>query len=85
MFGATGRFPVLCPRHGRPSMGCRGHLPRHAARVQARKCELSRRSRSHGSAAFIGIVAGFWHITWIAGLTFLAAALVAVGIHSAGF
>ena len=36
-------------------------------------------------AAFIGIVAGFWHITWIAGVTFLAAALVAVGIHSAGF
>jgi hypothetical protein len=30
-------------------------------------------------------VAGFWHITWIAGVTFLAAALVAVGIHSAGY
>jgi cation transport ATPase len=36
-------------------------------------------------AAFVGIVAGFWHITWIAGVTFLAAGLVAVGIHSAGF
>ena len=36
-------------------------------------------------AAFVGIVAGFWHITWIAGVTFLVAALVAVGIHSAGF
>jgi hypothetical protein len=36
-------------------------------------------------AAFVGIVAGFWHITWIAGVTFLAAALVAVGIHSAGY
>ena len=36
-------------------------------------------------AAFIGIVAGFWHIWWIAGVTFLAAGLVAVGIHSAGF
>ena len=37
------------------------------------------------AAAFVGIVAGFWHITWIAGVTFLAAGLVAVLIHSAGF
>ena len=37
------------------------------------------------SAAFVGIVAGFWHITWIAGVTFFVAGLVAVGIHSAGF
>ncbi len=36
-------------------------------------------------AAFIGIAAGSWHITWIAGATFVAAAVVAVGIHSAGF
>ena len=36
-------------------------------------------------AAFVGIVAGFWHIQWIAGVGFLAAALVAVGVHSAGF
>ena len=37
------------------------------------------------AAAFVGIVAGFWHITWIAGVTFLAAGFVAVGIHSAGY
>jgi hypothetical protein len=36
-------------------------------------------------AALVGIVAGFWHITWIAGVTFLVAAFVAMGIHSAGF
>jgi hypothetical protein len=36
-------------------------------------------------AAFVGIVAGFWHITWVAGVTFLAVGLVAVGVHSAGF
>jgi hypothetical protein len=36
-------------------------------------------------AAFVGIVAGFWHITWVAGMTFLVAAIVAVGVHSAGF
>lgn len=37
------------------------------------------------AAAFVGIVAGFWHITRIAGLTFLVAGVVAVGVHSAGF
>jgi len=36
-------------------------------------------------AAFVGIVAGFWHIAWVAGLTFLVAGVVAVGVHSAGF
>jgi hypothetical protein len=36
-------------------------------------------------AAFVGIVAGFWHITWVAGVTFVAAGLVAMGVHSAGF
>jgi hypothetical protein len=35
--------------------------------------------------AFIGVVAGFWHIIWIAGAAMLAGALVAVGVHSAGF
>jgi hypothetical protein len=37
------------------------------------------------AAAFVGIVAGFWHITWIAGVTFLVAGLVAMMVHSAGF
>ena len=36
-------------------------------------------------AAFVGIVAAFWHITWVAGVTFLVVGLVAVGVHSAGF
>ena len=36
-------------------------------------------------AALVGLVAGFWHIMWIAGVTFLAVALVAVGIQSAGW
>ena len=36
-------------------------------------------------AAFVGIVAGFWDITWVAGVTFLVASIVAVGVHSAGF
>ncbi len=36
-------------------------------------------------AAFVGIVAGFWHITWVAGAAFLSAALVAMLVHSAGY
>ena len=36
-------------------------------------------------AAFVGLVAGFWTITWVAGVTFLVAGIVDVGIHSAGF
>lgn len=36
-------------------------------------------------AAFVGIVAGFWHITWVAGVAFLSAALVAMLVHSAGY
>jgi hypothetical protein len=36
------------------------------------------------AAAFVGIV-GFWHIWWIAGVTFLVAGLVAMLVHSAGF
>jgi hypothetical protein len=37
------------------------------------------------AAAFVGIVAGFWHITWIAGVGMVAAGVVAVGVHSAGY
>ena len=36
-------------------------------------------------AAFVGLVAAFWDIAWVAGVTFLVASLVAVGVHSAGF
>lgn len=36
-------------------------------------------------AALVGIVAGFWHITWIAGATFLVAGFFAMLVHSAGW
>jgi cation transport ATPase len=36
-------------------------------------------------AAFVGLVAAFWDITWVAGVTFLTAGIVAVAVHSAGF
>lgn len=37
------------------------------------------------TGAFIGVVAGFWHILWIAGVGILAGGLVGVGVHSAGY
>jgi hypothetical protein len=36
-------------------------------------------------SAFVGLVAGFWHIHWIAGVGVLVSAFVAMGVHSAGF
>ena len=35
--------------------------------------------------AFIGVVAGFWHILWIAGAVVLASGLAGVAVHSAGY
>jgi hypothetical protein len=37
------------------------------------------------ASAFTGIAAGFWHISTIAGITFLVAGCVAVGVHSSGY
>lgn len=36
-------------------------------------------------AAFIGLVAAFWHIHWVAGVVLMGSGLVAIAIHSAGF
>jgi hypothetical protein len=35
--------------------------------------------------AFVGVVAGFWHIWWIAGLGVVISGAVGVAVHSAGF
>jgi hypothetical protein len=35
--------------------------------------------------AFVGEVAEFWHIWWIAGVGMLAAGLMAVSVHAAGY
>jgi hypothetical protein len=37
------------------------------------------------ASAFVGVVAGFWHISWIAGTGMLVSGLVAVGVHAAGY
>jgi hypothetical protein len=71
-------------------------IPLLAALLMVNRQETFRRRRTpsisvriaHGvaqSAAFVGIVAGFWHIDWIAGVGFLAASLVGLLVHSAGW
>ena len=35
--------------------------------------------------AFVGVVAGFWHIVWIAGVGILVSGFVAMMVHSAGY
>lgn len=35
--------------------------------------------------AFTGVVAAFWHITWIAGVGVLVSSVLGMGAHSAGY
>src|SRR5262245_5850028 len=71
-------------------------VPLLAALIMVNRQETFRRRRSTSitvtvaqsiaeGAALIGIAAGFWHIHWVAGVCFLVAAAVAVGVHSAGW
>jgi cation transport ATPase len=71
-------------------------IPLLAALVLVNRQEAFRRRRTTSvtvkvahpiaqAAAFVGIVAGFWHITWIAGATFLTVGFIATLVHSAGF
>jgi fatty acid desaturase len=36
-------------------------------------------------SAFVGLTAAFWHMSIVAGIVFLAAGIVAVGVHSSGY
>jgi hypothetical protein len=71
-------------------------IPLLAALVMVNRQETFRRRRTPSvsvtvaqviaqSAALVGLVAGFWHIDWIAGVAFLAAAFVGLFVHSAGW
>jgi hypothetical protein len=71
-------------------------IPLLAALVMVNRQETFRRRRTPSvivtiaqsvaqGAAFIGIVAAFWHIDWIAGVVFLAAGFVGLFVHSAGW
>jgi hypothetical protein len=37
------------------------------------------------ASGFIGVVAGFWHVSWIAGVVMLASGVAGVAVHSAGY
>ncbi len=71
-------------------------IPLLAALVMVNRQETFRRRRTPSvsvtgaevvaqGAAFVGLVASFWHIYWIAGVVFLAAGFVGLFVHSAGW
>jgi cation transport ATPase len=71
-------------------------IPLLAALILINRQEAFRHRRSRSTlvataqvvahvCAFIGVVAGFWHICWIAGVAVLASGLIGVLIHSAGY
>jgi hypothetical protein len=71
-------------------------IPLLAALVLVNRQETFRRRRTSSrtvavarviaqGSATVGLVAGFWHIHWIAGVGVLVSVAVAVGVHSAGF
>jgi hypothetical protein len=71
-------------------------IPLLAALVLVNRQEAFRRRRSKSGivnvtqviaqmCAFVGVVAGFWHILWIAGVGILAAGLTGVLVHSVGY
>lgn len=71
-------------------------IPLLAALIMINRHEIFRRRRTSSRiaaatkafaqfSAFVGLVAGFWHIHWMAGAGVLLSACVAVGVQSAGF
>jgi len=70
-------------------------IPLLAALIMVNRQEQFRHRRSSSrtvvgaraiaqGTAFLGLVAGFWHLNWIAGVVLLGSSLVALGVHSAG-
>ncbi|MDF2742892.1 MAG: hypothetical protein K0S88_4268 [Actinomycetia bacterium] len=71
-------------------------IPLLAALVLVNRRELSRHRATRSrlviwtrvvaqNLAFVAVVAGFWHISWIAGVGMLAGGLMAVAVHAAGY
>ena len=71
-------------------------IPLLAALVIVNRQETFRRRRTPSvsvtgaevvaqGAALVGLVASFWHIYWVAAVVFLAAGVVALFVHSAGW
>jgi len=71
-------------------------IPLLAALVMVNRQETFRRRRTPSAsvtgakvvaqgAAFVGLVASFWHIYWVAGAVFLFVGFVGLFVHSAGW
>jgi hypothetical protein len=71
-------------------------IPLLAALVMVNQLEVLRRRTTTSvvvvlakvvaqTSAFVGVVAAFWHILWIAGVGILASGIVGVAVHSAGY
>jgi protein-S-isoprenylcysteine O-methyltransferase Ste14 len=71
-------------------------IPLLAALVLVNRRELSRHRATRSrlvvwtrvvaqNLAFVGVVAGFWHVWWVAGVGMLAGGLVAVAVYAAGY
>jgi hypothetical protein len=71
-------------------------IPLLAALVMVNRQEAFRRRLTNSAlvttaevvaqvCAFVGVVAGFWHIMWIAGVVLLASAIVGVAVDSVGY
>jgi hypothetical protein len=71
-------------------------IPLLAALVLVNRRELSQQRATRSrlvvwtrvvaqNLAFVGVVAGFWHISWIAGVGMLVSGLAAVAVHAAGY
>ncbi len=71
-------------------------IPLLAALLMVNRQETFRRRRTPSKsvigagvvaqgAALVGLVAGFWHIYWVAGVVFLAAGFAGLFVHSAGW
>jgi uncharacterized membrane protein YfcA len=71
-------------------------IPLLAALVLLNRQEAFRRRRTRSvlvsitqvvaeTCAAAGVVAGFWHVLWLAGVGIVASGLVGVGVHSAGY
>jgi hypothetical protein len=71
-------------------------IPLLAVLVVVNRQEVFRRRRTRSvlvaiaqsvaqACAFVGVVAGFWHILWIAGVGILASGIAGVAVHSAGY
>jgi hypothetical protein len=78
----VGAFSVAIPLLGALVLVNRRELSQH----RATRSRLVVWTRVVGqNLAFVGVVAGFWHIWWIAGVGMLVGELVAVTVHAAGW